>query len=307
MLQFETLPASFAALLATLRPCFTAPTFRTFAALVAGMVAMPQRRTITGMLSGAGLAGVWHHSRAYRLFGRARWCADTLGLAVLTQVVDRLLPADDVLLVAVDDTLFHRSGRKVAATAWHHDGAAKTKGSRAAKVAWGNNWVIAAVVVSLPWCARPFALPVAFALWTKGGPTKQVLLCRLVTRIAAACPGRQVHVVADPWYAGADGAQGAAVGANRQRGLPAGVSLTSRLRTNAKLSAIAAHRPNPRGGRSERLRHEARGRRRARPLYWTLAAQLIHTATVTPRPVPFGPAADCRPVLAPESCGGESG
>jgi hypothetical protein len=253
MLQFETLPVSFAALLAFLRPCFTAPSFATFTALVAGMIAQPGRRTITGMLIGAGVSAVWHHSRAYWFFGHARWCVDTLGLAVLTLIVERLIPADDALLVAVDDTLFHRSGPKVAATAWHHDGAAKTKGSRASKVAWANNWVIAAVVVSLPWCERPFALPVAFALWTKGGPTKQVIACRLVTAIAAACPDRTVHVVADAWYAGADGAKGAAVGANRQRGLPAGVSLTSRLRTNAKLSAIAVNGPNPRGGRPKRI------------------------------------------------------
>ena len=253
MLQFETLPASFAAMLALLRPCFTAPSFATFTALLAGMIAQPGRRTITGMLIGAGVSAVWHHSRAYWFFTCARWCPDALGLAVLRLIVDRLIAPDDPLTVAVDDTLFHRSGRKVAAAGWHHDGAAKTKGSRASKVAWGNNWVIAAVVVRLPFCARPFALPVGFALWTKGGPTKQVIACRLVTAIAAACPGRQVHVVADAWYAGADGAAGAAVGANRQRGLPAGVTLTSRLRANATLSAIAAHRPNPRGGRPRRI------------------------------------------------------
>jgi hypothetical protein len=38
-------------------------------------------------------------------------------------------------------------------------------------------------VVRLPFCDRPVSLPVAFALWTKGGPTKQVLLGQLVTRI----------------------------------------------------------------------------------------------------------------------------
>ncbi|WP_343868662.1 hypothetical protein, partial [Dactylosporangium roseum] len=55
---------------------------------------------------------------------------------------------------------------------------------------WGNNWVIAAIVVTLPFhdrqADRPVSLPVAFALWTKGGPTKQILTCRLITTIAAA-------------------------------------------------------------------------------------------------------------------------
>ena len=44
MLQLETLPASLVGLLSVFRPCFTAPTFRTFAALVAGLVA---RQSVT--------------------------------------------------------------------------------------------------------------------------------------------------------------------------------------------------------------------------------------------------------------------
>jgi DDE superfamily endonuclease len=250
MLQFETLPPSFAVLLAALRPCFTAPSFRTFTALLAGMIAIPQRRTVTGMLTGAGLAGIWHHSRAYWFFGHARWCVDQVSVAVTGLVVSRLLAPDAAVLIAVDDTLFRRSGRKVHGAGWQHDGAAK--GPRGNKIAWGNTWVIAAIVVTLPFSDRPVSLPVAFALWTKGGPTKQVLLGRLITRITTACPGRPVHVVADAHYAGADGAAGAAHGANRQRGLPTGVTLTSRLRANAKLHAIATPTPG-RGGRPKRI------------------------------------------------------
>lgn len=38
------------------RPCFTAPTFRTFCALGAGLLAQTGRRTVCGMLTGAGPA-----------------------------------------------------------------------------------------------------------------------------------------------------------------------------------------------------------------------------------------------------------
>ena len=69
MLQCEALPPSFAGLLTALRPCFTAPSFRTFSALPAGMIAIPRHRTITGMRTGAGLAGIWHHCRAYGFLG----------------------------------------------------------------------------------------------------------------------------------------------------------------------------------------------------------------------------------------------
>jgi len=255
MLQFETLPSSFAALLATLRPCFTAPSFRTFTALVAGLIAQPGRRTITGMLTGAGWAAAGHHSRAHRFFAGARWSADRLGLAVAALVVARLVPAGAALLVAVDDSLFRRSGRRVHGAAWCHDGAAK--GPRGHRVGWGNCWVIAGLVLSLPFSDRPVCLPVLARLWQPAaGPTKQVIAGQLVTALAAAVPGRTVHVMADAWYAGVDGAPGAARGGTRARaGFPPGVSLTSRLRANAVLTAIATPDPDARrrGGRPRRI------------------------------------------------------
>ena len=75
-----TAPCSLAGLLAEFRPCFTAPTFHTFVGLVVGLIAQTRRRTVCGMLTGAGLDQVWHHSRAHRLFTNARWSGDALGL-----------------------------------------------------------------------------------------------------------------------------------------------------------------------------------------------------------------------------------
>jgi DDE superfamily endonuclease len=237
MLQLETLPGSLSGLLLVFRSCFTKPTFGTFVALLSGLVAQPARRTVCGMLVGAGLARVWHHSRAHWFFAHARWSVDAVGLALLGLILDRLIPPGGVVVVAVDDTLFRRSGRRVHAAGWHHDGSAK--GPRKNRVAWGNCWVIAGVVVELEFLDRPVCLPVAFSLWRKTGDSKQVIACRLVTRIAAACPGRAIDLVADAWYAGADGAEGAGRGACRQRGLPEQVTLTSRLRVNATLHDIA--------------------------------------------------------------------
>jgi hypothetical protein len=59
MLPGVTLPASLAALLGALRPCFTAPSFRTFCGLAAGLAGQVRRRTVCGMLPGAGLASAW--------------------------------------------------------------------------------------------------------------------------------------------------------------------------------------------------------------------------------------------------------
>ena len=62
-LPAPTAPCSLAGLVADFRPCFTAPTFQTFIGLVVGLIAQTRRRTVCGLLTGAGLDQVWHHSR----------------------------------------------------------------------------------------------------------------------------------------------------------------------------------------------------------------------------------------------------
>jgi hypothetical protein len=79
MLPGATVPCSLADLFTVFRPCFTAPTFRTFLGLVVGLIGQTRRRTVCGMLTGAGLEQFWHHSRAHRFFAIARWSSDTVG------------------------------------------------------------------------------------------------------------------------------------------------------------------------------------------------------------------------------------
>ena len=105
MLPGATVPSSLADLLAVFRPCFTAPTFPTFVGLLVGLIAQTRGRTVCGMLTGAGLDQIWHHSRAHRLFSNARWSGDALGLVLADLIVARLLPADSAVTIAVDDTL----------------------------------------------------------------------------------------------------------------------------------------------------------------------------------------------------------
>ncbi len=113
MLPELSLPPSLARLLADLRPCFTAPSFTTFCALVCGMLAQTGRRTVCGMLLGAGLSGSWSHDRAHKFFSAARWSAEQLGVLLAQLVVRLLVPSDAAVTVVIDDTLFSRTGKKV--------------------------------------------------------------------------------------------------------------------------------------------------------------------------------------------------
>src|ERR1700750_1729369 len=161
-----TAPCSLGGLLAELRSCCTALKFHTFIGLVVGLIAQTRGRTVCGMLTGAGLERVWHHSRAHRLFANVRWSGDALGLVLADLIVARLLPAGAALTIAVDDTLFKRSGKKVFGVAWHHDGAAK--GPK--PIGFGNCWVVGGLVVQLPFLSRPVCLPVLARRGGRGTP-----------------------------------------------------------------------------------------------------------------------------------------
>lgn len=227
-------PASLMTLLSVLSPLFTAPSFRTFTMLACGFLAQPGKRTVCGMLSGAGLSRLWPHDRAHWFFARARWDAGALGLAVARLVVELLVPAGDPVSVAVDDTLFRRRGKKVWAASWFHDGSAPGP----AKTGYGNNWVILAVVVSLPWTSRPVGVPVMAKLVIKGTNSKSRLWLarRMAESLAAGLPGRQVRVVADSAYAGGE-----------LKTLPPGVTWTTRLRKDAALHDLPPERTGKRG------------------------------------------------------------
>ena len=139
-----SLPDTLATLLTAFTPCFRAPTFQTFKALAAGFLAQPGPRTVTGMLTGERLAGRRHHDLADRFFATARWCPDQVGLILLDLTAATLVPAGAPLLLATDDTLWHRAGRKLHGTAWHHDG----NGPGRHRPAWGHRWVVLGVIVA---------------------------------------------------------------------------------------------------------------------------------------------------------------
>ncbi|MEU1630819.1 transposase [Streptomyces sp. NPDC020096] len=234
MLPEGTSP-SLAILLMGFRSCFTAPGYRTFAGLVVGLIAQTRRRTVCGMLLGAGLERVWHHSRAHRFFSGARWCADQVGLALTEVIVTCLLPAGSPITMVVDDTLFKRSGKKVFGAAWHHDGAAK--GPK--PIGFGNCWVVAGIVLELPFTSRPVCLPVLARLWRPRHTGKLAQARQMAELIAARHPDRIVHVVGDAAYVG-----------DHLRGLGSQLTWTSRLKVTSVLHALAP----PRTGRSGRPR-----------------------------------------------------
>jgi DDE superfamily endonuclease len=227
-------PASLASLLAVFGPLFSAPSLRSFYGLACGFLAQTGKRTVCGMLAGAGLSRAWSHDRAHRFFARARWSPVELGLAMAKLVVALLVPAGAPVTVAIDDTLFRRRGKKVWAASWFHDGSAPGP----AKTGYGNTWVIAAIIVWLPTVRRPIAIPVLAKLVIKdtNSASRLWLARRMAESLAGALPGRCIHVVADSAYAGGE-----------LKKLPASVTWTTRLRKDAALYGLPPARTGRRG------------------------------------------------------------
>jgi hypothetical protein len=191
------MPAEWRDLLEQVAPAFARrSTHRLFMLLACGLI-LADRGTVTGMAAAAGIGRQWR--RACWFFASAKWDADALGIAVARLIVKYLLSEGDSLVVAVDGTFFRRWGRRVAEARWAYDGSAQ--GGK--KIAFGNTWVIAALVVKLPCCPSPVALPVLFRLWRgKGTPSQVRLAADLAELLVEAFPGRKVHGTGDAAFHG---------------------------------------------------------------------------------------------------------
>ena len=221
-------PSTWRDLLEELAPVFSRrSTHRLFVALACGMI-LADRSTVVAMAAAAGMGERWR--RACWFFAAAAWDVDDLGLAVARLIVKYLLGDGEPLVVAVDGTLFKRWGPKVFQARWAYDGSAQ--GGK--KVAFGNTGVIAAIVVKLPACPSPVALPVLFRLWRGKGTASQVeLAAEMVKLLAGAFPGRPVHGTGDAAFHG-------------ESLVIEGTTWTTRLPANA---ALYGPKPPPAGKR----------------------------------------------------------
>jgi hypothetical protein len=243
------LPGSWSVLLEPLRGVFRRRgTFTMFTILASGMVAATGRRSVVGMLSGARMAQAVSFHAACRFFSHAKWEVDQLGLGVLRLVLQLLPGAQQVsagpdgtlvssITVNIDDTLFRRWGRKVHAAFWTHDGAAQGKH----KIGRGNRWVVAGIVVRLPFCSSPVCLPVLFRLWQGKGTASHVdLAAEMIAVLIQALPTHRIHGVGDAAYHG----KVLAAPAGERTPAETRTTWTTRLPRNATLYAPA---PPPTG------------------------------------------------------------
>ena len=225
-----TLVSSFLEPVQQLACVMTTPTFNTFVTVLSGWI-FARRRTVTGLIVAADAVGTKHHSCFHRLFAKAEWRLDDLGLAVF-KLIAPWLDVESVMLV-LDDTLARKRGLKVYGAGMHQDPMISTR--KVPRLSWGHSWVVLSVIVRFPFCAdQYFALPILFRLYInkqtvakKGGwyRTRPELGVDLLHILCRAHENRRFHVVADSAYGGRS-----VLG-----DLPKNCDLTSRLHLDARL------------------------------------------------------------------------
>jgi hypothetical protein len=259
-----SLVASFIEIVQPLSWAMSTPAFNRFVVVLTGWIFAP-RRTITGTLIAAAVAGKQHHAAFHRLFSAARWSLDQLGLIVF-ELLKVLLPEGTVELTT-DDTEAHKRGVKVYGVGMHRDPQLSTR--KMPVLTWGHNWVTLAVVVRLPCCpGRVFSLPILFRLYLNHDAavrarrtyrTRPELAVELLHLLCDTHRELHFHLFADSSYGGES-----VLGH-----LPSNCDLTSRLPMNARLyepppprKPGARGRPRKRGTRlptpAQMLRRRAR-------------------------------------------------
>jgi hypothetical protein len=256
------LTSSFLDLLQQFSRVFTAPTYQTFVAIVAGWVLSQRHRFITEVIFSSGNVGHGHWSRFHRFFSHAAWDIDTFSLGLAKLVVTILAPGA-IFLWAVDDTLCRKRGLTLYGAGMHYDPliSSRTK----ALVSWGHDWVVLCLIIVHPWWAptKVFALPIAARLYinrqglTKGKKskgkssrtkskakadpnhrTRPELALELIKLVAQWFPDDEIIMLGDSAYGGR----------SVLSHLPPNVHLLSRVAPNAALDQVAPpRRPGQRG------------------------------------------------------------
>jgi hypothetical protein len=248
-----------------LAPAFTRPSLGNLLTLLAGWVLATGPHLVTDALVAAGIAGRRHHAAFHRFFARARWDVDAVGRLVFTAVLDRLVPAGAMIALVIDDTLAQHKGAHVFGIGSHLDAVRSTKKTKI--FAFGHVWVVLAVVVSVPFSSRPWALPVALRLYRnkkvcerRGEPyqRKTDLARELIDMVVRWAPDRRFSVALDQGYANE----------TVMLGLPASVTCYGAIRTDAALTALPEPEPCDPGGKPAKRksgRPRVRGQRLPTP------------------------------------------
>jgi hypothetical protein len=179
-------------------PIFTAPGANIFIRLMTGWVLCTTRRTVTGMIPFVEPLGLRTHDAYHRFLPDGRWDMSRLW-QILAGMLVPIFCRSGTITLALDDTLFHRSGRNVNGAGHWRDAVRSTQ--KHIVYAWGLNLVVLTLQIQPPWGGEPLGLPINMRLHRKNGDTLIQLAQQMIHEITEWFPERRFRVVGDGFYA----------------------------------------------------------------------------------------------------------
>ena len=258
--------------LAAFAPIFTRPTWKNINTLFIGAILCRGARRITSILRVMGLSEVKNFSKYHRVLSRAKW--DGLAASkIIFGLLIKLLPHDWPIIIAVDETLERRRGKKIKAKGAYRDAVASSQ-SRVV-ICFGLKWECMTLIVPLPWCKRPWALPFMVIL-SPSKKSDEAAGKRHKTSIdwtiqMVLCVSRWLNCA--PWILVGDGAY--ACMALAKSCVKSGAALVSRLRLDAQLYKFPDAAPA-----GQRGRKRVKGKRIRLKELLTDSSQVWQTLTV---------------------------
>src|SRR3954452_14332912 len=152
------MPESVIIVLEAFRPEFTPRPSARAVTLLLGTILARGRRTVTAALRQVGLHDRPDFSSYHQVFNRAAWSPLRVARRLLSAVIAAFVPEGVGLTFAIDETLERRWGRKIRIRGHYRDPLASSK-ERSVSTS-GIRWIVLALVVTVPWASRPWALPV---------------------------------------------------------------------------------------------------------------------------------------------------
>ena len=165
------LPQEIVAALTPFAPLFSDRSWAKAQTLAVGALLATGRRTVASALRILGLAGERHFTNYHRVLNRDAWSCLAAG-QVLLGLILAVLPRDAPLVLAADDTIERRNGRRIGAKGCYRDPVRSSK--KHPIRCFGLKWVVLTVLVPVPWGGRAWALPFLTTLsWPAGkGPRR---------------------------------------------------------------------------------------------------------------------------------------
>ena len=136
--------------------------------LILGTILARGRRAVAAALRQMGPHDDPNFGSYHQVFSRAAWSPRKVARRLLSAAIAAFVPAGVGLTFAVGETPERRWGRRIRIRGHYRDPLAS--GKERPVSAGGIRWIVPALVVTVPWASRPWALPIL----SLPGPTPKV-------------------------------------------------------------------------------------------------------------------------------------